>query len=188
MLYEIDQPKVLDFKTQTLARHDAQPSVSRYVAVPTDLRHDWPKALRDAGFDAALPTAWAAEGLLPYLPADAQDLLFERISELSAPGSRIGIESFGAGFFDREYLDSRREQMRRLREEAGEDPDADVPDVADLWYIEDRTDVVEWLTEHNWEVSSLESTELMTRYGRWSPDQPDAVAPRTVFVEAHLAR
>jgi methyltransferase (TIGR00027 family) len=188
VLYEIDQPKVLDFKTQTLAQHDAQPSVSRYVAVPTDLRHDWPKALRDAGFDAGVPTAWAAEGLLPYLPADAQDLLFERISELSAPGSRIGIESFGAGFFDREYLDSRREQMRRLREEAGEDPDADVPDVADLWYIEDRTDVVEWLTEHNWEASSLESTELMTRYGRWSPDQPDAVAPRTVFVDAHLTR
>jgi methyltransferase (TIGR00027 family) len=186
VLYEIDQPKVLDFKTQTLAQHDAQPSVSRYVAVPTDLRHDWPKALRDAGFDAGVPTAWAAEGLLPYLPADAQDLLFERISELSAPGSRIGIESFGAVLFDREYLDSRREQMRRLREEAGEDPDADVPDVADLWYIEDRTDVVEWLTEHNWEASSLESTELMTRYGRWSPDQPDAVAPRTVFVEGHL--
>ncbi len=121
VVYEIDQPKVLEFKTQTLAQHDAQPSVSRYVAVPIDLRHDWPKALRDAGFDAAVPTAWAAEGLLPYLPADAQDLLFERISELSAPGSRIGIESFGAGFFDREYLDSRREQMRRLREEAGED-------------------------------------------------------------------
>ena len=188
VVYEIDQPKVLEFKAKTLAQHDAKPSVSRYVSVPVDLRHDWPKALRDAGFDAGVPTAWAAEGLLPYLPADAQDLLLERITELSASGSRIGIESFGAGFFDRDYLDSRREQLRRFREEAGEDADANVPDVADLWYIEDRTDVVEWLTEHNWEASSLESIELMTRYGRWTPDQPDAAVPRTVFVEAHLTR
>ncbi len=124
VLYEIDQPKVLEFKAQTLAQHGANPSVSRYVAVPIDLRQDWPKALRNTGFDATEPTAWAAEGLLPYLPADAQDLLFERIGELSAPGSRIGVESFGAGFFDREYLASRREQLRRLREEAGEDADA----------------------------------------------------------------
>ena len=109
--------------------------------MPVDLRHDWPKALRDAGFDPSEPTAWAAEGLLPYLPADAQDLLFERIHVLSARGSRIAVESFGAGFFDRDYLASRREQMRRLREAAGEDADANVPDVADLWYIEDRTDV-----------------------------------------------
>jgi len=186
VLYEIDQPKVLEFKAQTLAQHDANPSVSRYVAVPIDLRQDWPKALRNTGFDATEPTAWAAEGLLPYLAADAQDLLFERIGELSAPGSRIGVESFGAGFFDREYLASRREQLRRLREEAGEDADANVPDAADLWYIEDRTDVVEWLTEHNWEASAVESIELMTRYGRWTPDQADAVGPRTVFVDGHL--
>ena len=68
----------------------------------------------------------------------------------------------------------------------GDDADASVPDTADLWYIEDRTDVVEWLTQHNWEASAVESIELMTRYGRWTPDQADAVAPRTVFVEGHL--
>ena len=186
VLYEIDQPKVLEFKAKTLAQHDATPSVSRYVAVPVDLRQDWPKALRDAGFDAAVPTAWAAEGLLPYLPAAGQDLLFERIDELSAPGSRVGVESFGGGFFDREYLASRREQLRRLREEAGEDPDANVPDTQDMWYIEDRTDVADWLTEHNWEVSAVEAVELMTRYGRWTPGQDDATAPRTVFIEGHL--
>jgi methyltransferase (TIGR00027 family) len=185
VLYEIDQPRVLEFKTQTLARHDATPSVTRYVAVPIDLRQEWPKALRDAGFDPAVPTAWAAEGLLPYLPAEGQDLLFERINELSAPGSRVSVESFGSGFFDREYLASRREQMRRLREEAGEDPDENVPDTQDLWYIEDRTDVAEWLTEHNWEASAVESVELMTRYGRWEPGQDQATAPRSVFIEGH---
>jgi methyltransferase (TIGR00027 family) len=184
-LYEIDQPKVLEFKTQTLADHDAKPNVFRYVAVPVDLRQDWPKALRDAGFDTTKATAWAAEGLLPYLPAAGQDLLFERIHELSAPGSRVAVESFGRGFFDRDYLASRREQMRRLREEAGEDPDADAPDTQDLWYLEDRTDVADWLTDHGWQVSEIEARDLMTRYGRCAPDQDEATIPRSVFIEGH---
>jgi methyltransferase (TIGR00027 family) len=184
-VYEIDQPKVLAFKAETLRAHDAA-SAARYVPVPVDLRQDWPKALVEARFEPTEPTAWAAEGLLPYLPADAQDLLFERIAELSASGSRIGVESFSTGFFDRDYLASRREQMRRLREEAGEDPDQNVPDTPDLWYIEDRTDVADWLTEHNWGVSAVESIDLMTRYGRWTPGQDDATAPRSVFIEGRL--
>ncbi len=89
-------------------------------------------------------------------------------------------------FFDREYLASRREQLRRLREEAGEDPDANVPDTQDLWYIEDRTDVADWLTEHNWQVSSVEAPELMDRYARSPQDDVEAVTPRTVFVEGKL--
>lgn len=182
VVYEIDQPKVLEFKAETLREHEP---AARHVAVPVDLRHDWPKALRDTGFDITQPTAWSAEGLLPYLPADGQDLLFERISELSADGSRIAVESFSAGFFDRDYLASRREQMGRLREEAGED-DAQGADPQDLWYIEDRTDVADWLTAHNWQVSSVESLELMRRYGRCEPDQEDAAMPRTVFIEGHL--
>jgi methyltransferase (TIGR00027 family) len=188
VVYEIDQPKVLEFKANTLAEHDARPAVSRYVAVPVDLRHDWPKALRDAGFDPSEPTAWAAEGLLPYLPAEAQDLLFEQIHVHSARDSRVAVESFGAGFFDRDYLASRQEQMRRLREAAGEDADANVPDVADLWYIEDRADVATWLSEHCWDVTSVGAAELMTRYGRSKAGEVDESSPRTVFVEAHLTR
>jgi methyltransferase (TIGR00027 family) len=187
VVYEIDQPKVLAFKAETLRTHDAQPA-TRYVQVPVDLRQDWPKALRDAGFDPSAPTAWAAEGLLPYLPADAQDLLFERIHVHSARDSRIAVESFGAGFFNSDYLASRREQLRRLREEAGEDPDANVPDTADLWFIEERADVAAWLTEHCWDVTSVDATELMTRYGRCKPGDVDETLPRAAFVEAHLTR
>ena len=144
--------------------------------------------MREAGFDAREPTAWAAEGLLPYLPADAQDLLFERIHLHSARDSRIAVESFGTGFFDRDYLASRREQLRRLREEAGEDTDANVPDTADLWFIEERTDVAAWLTEHCWDVTSVDAAELMTRYGRREPGQVDDASPRTVFIEGHRVR
>jgi methyltransferase (TIGR00027 family) len=187
VVYEIDQPKVLEFKTQTLAEHDVRPATSRYVAVPADLRQDWPKALRDAGFDPSRPTAWAAEGLLPYLPADAQDLLFERIHVHSARDSRIAVESFGADFFDPEYLASRREKLRQWREEADVTEDDGVPDTQDLWFTEDRTDVAGWLTEHCWDVNTVDAAELMTRYGRRKPGEVDEASPRTVFVEAHLA-
>ena len=182
VLYEIDQPKVMEFKTGTMIAHDAKPTVARYVAVAADLRQDWPKALREAGFDPTEPTAWAAEGLLPYLPADGQDLLFERIHQYSARDSRIAVETFGAGFFDPEYLASRREQLREMKEAAGAEDDGG-PDVEDLWFVEDRPDVADWLSEHGWEVTSFEATGLMTRYGRRSADDADAATPRTVFVE-----
>ena len=180
VVYEIDQPKVLAFKTETLHSRGEAPA-TRYVPVPVDLRQDWPKALREAGFDVTEPTAWAAEGLLPYLPAEGQDLLFERIADLSAQGSRVGIEAFGAGFFDPEYLASRRERMRQMREEAGVDDDT--PDVQDLWYIEDRAEVTDWFSARDWEVSAIEAVDLMKRYGRTTDDD---TMPRTVFVEARL--
>ncbi|WP_123027054.1 SAM-dependent methyltransferase [Mycolicibacterium stellerae] len=181
VVYEIDQPKVLAFKTETLRAHGAAPA-ARYVAVPVDLRRDWPQALREAGFDAGEPTAWAAEGLLPYLPADGQDLLFERIAALSAKGSRVAVEAFGAGFFDPEYLASRRERLRQLREQAGV-PD-DTPDVADLWFIEERTEVTDWFSAHGWEVSTIDAADLMKRYNRTTDDD---TTPRTAFVEARLS-
>lgn len=95
-LFEIDQPAVLDFKTAALREHGDAPSVSRYVPVPADLFDGWPDVLCDAGFDPAEPTAWAVEGLLPYLP-EGPNKLFERIHDLSAPFSRVAVETVGPG-------------------------------------------------------------------------------------------
>lgn len=97
VVYELDQPKVLEFKSATLRQHGAQPA-SQLVNVPIDLRQDWPKALQKAGFDPSKPCAWLAEGLVRYLPARAQDLLFERIDALSRPGSWLASNVPGAGF------------------------------------------------------------------------------------------
>ncbi len=182
VVYEIDQPKVLAFKVDTLHRNEVQPT-ARYVPVSIDLRDDWPRALRDAGFDPTEPTAWAAEGLLPYLPASGQDLLFERIHELSARGSRVGVESFGAGFFDPAYLASRREKLREYRRQAGEEGDDDAFDVQNLWYIEERTEVSDWLVDHGWDVTAINAADLMDRYGRCAAGEADDTTPRTVFVE-----
>jgi O-methyltransferase involved in polyketide biosynthesis len=61
-----------------------------------------------------------------------------------------------------------------------------LPDTQDLWFIEERTDVARWLTDHRWEVSSVESVELMERYGRRASGEADDTTPRTVFVEGKL--
>ena len=91
-VYEIDQPEVIEFKTRTLAELGAEPTARRRT-VAMDLRYDWPSALIEEGLDPNQPTAWSAEGLLGYLPPDAQDRLLDTITELSAPGSRVAVES-----------------------------------------------------------------------------------------------
>jgi methyltransferase (TIGR00027 family) len=89
VLYEIDQPAVIAFKSSTLFHLDALPA-TELRTVHTDLRHDWPTALRQAGFDPTAPTAWMLEGLMiGYLPADAQNRMLDQITALSAPGSRL---------------------------------------------------------------------------------------------------
>jgi methyltransferase (TIGR00027 family) len=184
VVYEIDQPKVLQFKAEVLESHHARPAAAQ-VAVPVDLRQDWPTVLRQAGFDPAQPTAWSVEGLLPYLPAAAQDLLFERITELSARDSRIAVEGFSADFFTDDYLARRQARLQQLREQAAE-TGHDMPDPAQLWYLEERADVATWLHDHCWQVSSVAADELMARYHRAPLDDSDDARVPSVFVEGVL--
>jgi methyltransferase (TIGR00027 family) len=104
----------MDFKASTLAEHGAEPACHR-VAVPVDLPQDWPMALQQAGFDRSLPRVWSAEGLTLYLPATAQDLLLERVHELTVTGSRVAVEALSADFLDPELRAKRRERMDRIR-------------------------------------------------------------------------
>ena len=88
----MDQPEVIDFKVRTLAAMKATPTATQLHSIGIDLRLDWAAALRTQGFDTSLPTAWIAEGLHGYLPADAQDRFLDTITDLSAPASRIAID------------------------------------------------------------------------------------------------
>ena len=180
-VYELDQAKVLGFKSTTLQDRGAQPT-SRLVSVAVDLRQDWPTALREAGFDASRPSAWSAEGLLRYLPARAQDLLFERINSLSPSGSWLATNAPAKSALDPDLLAHQRDQARRLRAAAAQVLDTAVPDVEDLWYPEERTEVTDWLGEHGWDASAITMAELLTRYGRNVP--ADDVLTPTVFVSA----
>jgi methyltransferase (TIGR00027 family) len=184
-VYEIDQPSVLQFKSETLRKRGVRPR-SDLVNVAVDLRQDWPTALQYAGFDASAPSAWTAEGLLPFLPAAGQDLLFERIQELAAAGSRVAVEATGPDFTDPEARERQRAQMQRYRALAAQfgREEHDFPDFEELWYFEDRTDVGDWLRAHGWDVSVLTAKEMMAGYDRHPPEGIEDGTPRSLFVSA----
>jgi methyltransferase (TIGR00027 family) len=180
-VYELDQAKVLEFKSSTLANQGAQPAAN-LVSVAVDLRQDWPAALRQAGFDASAPTMWSAEGLLRYLPAAAQDLLFERIDSLSAPGSRLATNGPSKNAVNPGLLASQHEQSKRLRVAAAQVLGTEIPNVEELWYPEERTDIVDWLSAHGWEASAIGMADLLARHGREVP--ADEIMPPVVFTSA----
>lgn len=161
-VFEIDQPKVLEYKSATLAANDVKPAATLHQ-VPVDLRNDWPAALRENGFDPNQPTAWLAEGLLMYLPADAQDRLFSLVTELSAPGSRIAAEAVGA------RSDERREQMqarfKKIADELGIEREIDVQQL--MYNDPDRANVADWLNAHGWRAKAVTSQDEMRRLGRF---------------------
>ena len=107
---------------------------------------------------------------MPYLPAAAQDLLFERIQGLTAsrqPGRRRGARD--RHFSTAQVRAKRRERMDRVREVmARVDPQREVPRTDELWYFEEREDVGDWFRRHGWDVTVTPSDELMAGYDRAS--------------------
>ena len=162
VVFEIDQPKVLQYKAGKLAEHGVRPSAELHE-VAIDLRQDWPAALREAGFDPSRPTAWLAEGLLMYLPADAQDRLFEQITELSAPGSRVSAEAV------RHHDEERRAQMRERWEKMADQVGMkQTVNIGDLTYNDpDRAELVDWLNAHGWSATGQPAADEMSRLNRW---------------------
>lgn len=166
-VYEIDQPEVIDFKTTTLADLGAHPAADLRV-VGIDLRNDWPTALRGKGFDVAQPTAWIAEGLLIYLPPDAQDQLFDNIGSLSAPGSRLATEYVpSTDIFTDERAQARSERWRRLGMNV---------DMRELVYDGKRSHVIRYLEAGGWHVTADDVPDLYTANGFTFPDDEDAQA------------
>ncbi|MEU0871814.1 SAM-dependent methyltransferase [Nocardia brasiliensis] len=163
-VFEIDQPQVLDFKRQVLTATGAVPRAQRRE-VAVDLRDDWPAALLAAGFDPAVPTVWSAEGLLPYLPGAAQDALFSRIDQLSAPGSSLATDTFDSAVDLQQFSAYRAEHLR--------DTVYDKVDFSALFYTDDRADADSWLTTQGWITSALRPEQLAEFYHRAAPVLPE---------------
>jgi methyltransferase (TIGR00027 family) len=160
VVYEIDQPEVIDFKTRTLAGGAAEPSAQRRT-VAIDLRDDWPSALVAAGLDTGQPTAWSAEGLLVYLPSDAQDRLFDNIAALSAPGSRIATEHMDMRNVPSDWAQRLTERSRRIGSDIN---------LAELFYTGERNTAAEYLTGHGWRVDVRTTEEIYAANGFELPD------------------
>jgi methyltransferase (TIGR00027 family) len=159
-VYEIDQPQVIEFKSRTLAELGAQPTANRRT-VAIDLRDDWPAALRSEGFDPDQPSAWSAEGLLGYLPPDAQDRLLDNITALSAPGSRIATDSGPTR--DPAHEERIKERFRTVSErwrKHGLDLD-----MTQLVYFGDRNEAAVYLSDHGWQMGGSTIRELFAANG-----------------------
>lgn len=160
VVFEIDQPQVIEFKTRVLADAGATPAADRRT-VAVDLRDDWAQALRDSGFDPQAPTAWIAEGLLVYLPPDAQDRLFDHITALSAPGSRLATEHMDTTALPENWAAELTERAKRVGSDI---------DLAALFYTGERTPAGVYLAEHGWQVSTVSSTEAYAANGFAFPE------------------
>ena len=177
-VYEIDQPQVIEFKTRTLADLGAAPTADR-KAVAVDLRDDWVGALSNIGFSTERPTAWIAEGLLGYLPPDAQDRLFDTITTLSFSGSRIGTG----------YVPDIRDRIAKRGNEISERWRRLGLNVnwADLVYDGERNDAMEYLAARGWQTTVHTTPELYAANGFEFPDAPSMVAFGDIrYVSAEL--
>ncbi len=130
VVYEIDLPKVLEYKADTLAA---------MVATPPPTGEPCPSICATIGRKRCAtlvsrptrPAAWLAEGLLPFLPAAAQEALFAAIDQLSGPGSRLAVEVFGVDPERRRDAEEKWAQFRANREARGLDSSFNP---LDLWF------------------------------------------------------
>lgn len=178
--YEIDQPEVVAFKSDTMAELGVTATcVRRTVAM--DLRNDWATALRGAAFDPNKPTAWSAEGLLGYLPPDAQDRLLDTITGLSAPGSWIAIDC--APPSDPAQEQRSRERMRAFSDHWREQ--GFHLDFSELVYIGERNEASAYLTGHGWRVAATGVNDLLAAHGL-APFDDDEPMSKLRYLEATL--
>jgi methyltransferase (TIGR00027 family) len=171
VVYEVDQPKVVAFKTETMAGLGAKPTAERRT-VSIDLREDWPDALRDSGFDDTKPAAWSAEGLLMYLPPEAQDRLFDHIAALSAPGSQLATEYHPQ---TGPTMAERSQAMNNRWANLGCDVD-----LSGLFYEGERNNVADYLSDRGWQVVTRARRELFGDYGRAFPSDDELAAFRNI--------
>jgi methyltransferase (TIGR00027 family) len=171
VVYEVDQPQVIEFKTTTMSGLGAAPAAERRT-VSIDLREDWPAALRGSGFDVTQPTAWSAEGLLMYLPPEAQDRLFDNITELSATGSQLATEYHPES-------DTTMSERAKQFNDRWSNIGCDI-DLSGLFFDGDRSNVVDYLTGRGWHVHTRPRRELFADYGRAFPDDDSLAQLRNI--------
>ncbi|CAM2939078.1 class I SAM-dependent methyltransferase [Mycobacterium intermedium] len=180
-VFEVDQPEVIAFKTATLTDLGVSPTADRRT-VAVDLRDDWPAALKAAGFDAAQPTAWIAEGLLGYLPAEAQDRLLDQVTAQSAKGSRVATE----GLLDINELNEEELRGRMNRVSDRWRRHGLELDMAALVYFDQRRDAASYLGDHGWRTVTADDAELLAEHGLPPIDGDDAPFGRVAYVWAEL--
>lgn len=169
-LFELDLPELLEFKEELIGGTGLVSRCTR-VVVPVDLRTDWVVPLTAAGFDAALPTVWIAEGLLQYLGEADRKLLLDVVHSQSAPGSRFAFDHMDASADDRASVVDTLERIRSMGAE----------------FVATAADPLSWLAAHGWTSAVDRVPALAVAYGRPLPGFMDpAAANATALCTAAL--
>ena len=176
IVFELDQPQVLEFKREVLARSGEVPTVERRE-IAVDLRDDWPSALRRSGFDPSSPSAWLVEGLLVYLPAAAQGELFAGIEHLAAARSHVAVD-------DGKPL--REELYRAARDQ--EQTSQDSAKFFTLIYNEQHAQAIDWFTEHGWQGTEVELLDYFRQIARPVPEPESEAGPMFASISLVSAR
>lgn len=163
-VFELDQPRVLEFKRQTLEHHGATPKAQRRE-VSIDLREDWPQALQASGFRPEEPSAWIAEGLLIYLPGAAQAQLFGGIDAMARRGSHLAVE------------EGRPMDNTAFKAKVHQAKEAD--DMRGQWwqlvYNEQCAPAAQWFSQRDWSAVETTLTDYLESVGRAVPTSEEDV-------------
>lgn len=119
-LYELDQAEVLAYKAARL--NHTIPACHR-SAIAADLTQPWQHLLLAQGYRPDHPTVWLIEGLLMYLTEAEVRQLLQSVTELTASGSRLGLDLVSPASLDYEpykgFFKSGFEQPEELLSEYG---------------------------------------------------------------------
>jgi O-methyltransferase involved in polyketide biosynthesis len=107
-----------------------------------------------------------------YLPPDAQDRLFDNITELSAPGSKLATEY---------HPDSGATMTQRAQEfnDRWAKFGCDI-DLSGLFFDGERSNVVDYLTDRGWRVTARPRRDLFGDYGLQFPADDEMAQFRNI--------
>lgn len=166
-VFEVETPPVVAFKEQVLA--DAGADTKSRTVIEADLRGDWAARLDGSDFDRHVPTAWVAEGVLPYLTVEEARHLLTEVTLRSAPGSRLVFEHSGKA---KPKPDAAKAAAHALS----------LPGAARFGaHFKGGLGPTgrDWLSGQGWATHSADRAEVGRRYGR-----PDTRLPGGEFVTA----
>ena len=158
--FEIDQPTVLLHKRQVLSSVGASPNCWRRSIGADLLKKSWSATLLRTGFDPHRASVWLIEGLLPYLPEVVVSRLFDKVTALSAPGSRLGFTAMNGDMLTSPMT---RLWVECLKEEG-------IPWLSAM----DEPEV--FLAKYGWSATVVQPGEEGANFDRW----PYLVVPRSV--------
>lgn len=165
-VFELDQPDVLKYKDEKLAK--VKPNCHR-LAIEVDLREEWQSKLIEAGFNPTERTLWSVEGLLMYLNEAQVITLFERINTLASTNDIMLFDIFTRNLLEAPHM---QKQINFLASFGAP------------WHF-GTNDPEQFMKKLGWSV-------VLTQPGEYAPERwPFPVAPihvpnvpRSFFVEA----